>query len=83
MLLQKGRSLVYQLLLWRALLATGGCLMGLSCQWTLLQVTMKKHVNRIRTVDSSIVVVGVSFISCFRLRPLMGTRQERPGMYLS
>ena len=27
------------------------------------------------------VVVGVSFISRFRLRPLMGTRQERPGMY--
>ena len=30
-----------------------------------------------------VVVVGVSFISRFRLRPLMGTRQERPGMYLS
>ena len=28
-------------------------------------------------------VVEVSFISRFRLRPLMGTRQERPGMYLS
>jgi hypothetical protein len=25
----------------------------------------------------------VSFISRFRLRPLMSTRQERPGMYLS
>ena len=29
-----------------------------------------------------VVVVGVSFISRFRLQPLMGTRQERPGMYL-
>ena len=29
------------------------------------------------------VVVEVLFISPFRLRPLMGTRQERPDMYLS
>ena len=81
MLLKKGRPLVYRLLLWRALLAV--VLMGLSCQWTLLQVTMKKHANCIRTVDSSAVVVGVSFVSRFRLRPLMGTCQEQPGMYLS
>jgi hypothetical protein len=27
-----------------------------------------------------LVVVGVSFISRFRLWPLMGTRQERPSM---
>ena len=30
-----------------------------------------------------VVAVGVSFISRFRLRPLMDTCQERPGMYLS
>jgi hypothetical protein len=29
-----------------------------------------------------VVVVGVSFISRFRLWPLMGMRQERPGLYL-
>jgi len=33
--------------------------------------------------SSVVVVVDVSFISRFRLRPLKGTRQERPGMYLS
>ena len=32
--------------------------------------------------DVVVVVVEVSFISHFRLQPLMGTRQERPGMYL-
>ena len=42
-----------------------------------------KRVREMGMVVAVVVVVEVSFISRFRLRPLMGTRQERPGMYLS
>ena len=58
--------------------------------WVVFMMIVKFHLSVVtscaregyapRTV---VVVVEVLFISRFRLRPLMGTRQERPGIYLS
>ena len=41
------------------------------------------HIQTLRWLIPQAVVVGVSFISRFRLRPLMGMCQEGPSMYLS
>jgi hypothetical protein len=60
-----------------ALFAAGGELMGEPTRRCLAVLLRALTTQQVSTFT---VVVGVSFIRRFRLRPLMGTRQERPGV---